>query len=308
MKAVAGGPAAVYLARLARGSRPTMRASLRLIACYVSGERKCENAFPWHELTYRQTAAVRSYLADNYAPNTANKMLAALRGVLREAWRLGLMDAEAFQRAADLGRIRGESLPRGRALSAGELSALFDVCARGRGKAGPRDAALLGLLYGGGLRRAEAVALNLNDWKPEEAAVAVLSSKGRKSRLVPLPHGAAEAVRSWVRVRGADPGPLLLAVPKGGWRIEKRRLQEETVRLILRRRARQARIDDCSPHDMRRTFVSDLLDHGADLATVQRLAGHSNPQTTTRYDRRGEAAKRKAADMIHVPFHGRGGD
>ena len=72
----------------------------------------------------------------------------------------------------------------------------------------------------------------------------------------------------------------------------------------LARRAKQAGIGECSSHDLRRSFVSAALEGGADIAMVQRLAGHASPVTTARYDRRPEHAGAQAARVVHVPFTG----
>ena len=147
---------------------------------------------PWAGLRYQHTQAVRAKLAETRAPAGVNKILAAVRGVLREAWRLGLMDAEAYERAADIKSVRGEQLPRGRALGKRELQKLFVACAKDETAAGRRDAALIAVLYGGGLRRSEVVALDLADYRPETAELRIRHGKGQKGRVV-LRHERREA-------------------------------------------------------------------------------------------------------------------
>jgi site-specific recombinase XerD len=91
-------------------------------------------------------------------------------------------------------------------------------------------------------------------------------------------------------------------VNRGGRILTDQRLTGQAIRAILARRAAKANVAALSPHDLRRTFVGDALDRGADLAVLSKLAGHASPTTTARYDRRPEAAKRKAADLLHIPY------
>jgi site-specific recombinase XerD len=193
--------------------------------------------------------------------------------------------------------VTGTRLPAGRGLAAGELRALFTATADGT-PSGSRDAALLAVLYGGGLRREEAVALLVGDYDPEAGSLRV-RGKGGRERIAYATNG--DALDDWLQVRGVEPGPLFVPVDKAG-RLTIRRITGTAVLYLLRRRATAVGVARFSPHDLRRSYVSDLLDAGADISTVQRLAGHTQVTTTQRYDRRGEREKRKAAELLHVPY------
>lgn len=268
----------------------------------LAGEDADPDTLPWSALRYHHTEALRQLLAERYAPATANRHLAALRGVLKVAHRLGQMSAEDYQSAAAVEGIKGTRLPAGRALQPGELRALFIACAADTNRAaGARDAALLAVLYGAGLRRGEAVALDLDDYDRETGQMLVRAGKGNRDRLVYASTGSREALEAWLQVRGLGAGPLFCPVNKGG-RVVMRRMTPPAVRRRTQVRATDASLKAFTPHDLRRTFVGDLLDAGADIVTVQHLAGHSTIATTSRYDRRGEVAKERAAQLLHVPY------
>jgi site-specific recombinase XerD len=131
----------------------------------------------------------------------------------------------------------------------------------------------------------------------------LIRGKGDKERKAYLENGAAQALSDWLVVRGSDPGPVFCRVRKGGRVITGDGLSGEAMRLILEGRQKEAGLAPLTWHDFRRTFVGDLLDDGVDLATVQALAGHADPGTTSRYDRRGEESKRRAARKRFVPYH-----
>jgi integrase/recombinase XerD len=131
----------------------------------------------------------------------------------------------------------------------------------------------------------------------------VFSGKGRKDRLVYVPDGAKEAIRDWLKLRGSRAGPLFCHVNKVG-RVTLRRLSGQGIWHILRKRAGQAGVEPFAPHDLRRSCITNLLASGTEIFVVQQLAGHSDPKTTMRYDRRCEVAKRSAASTLHVSYFG----
>ncbi len=291
----------VYLSQLRVGSRRTMRGALDAIALIASDGTLDAISFPWAELRYQHTQAIYTQLSERYASSTTNKMMAALCRVLEETWKLGQMSAEDYHRAIAIERKTGQRLLQGRALSIGEVQALFNVCAQDSSVKGRRDAALIAVLYGAGLRRSEVAAMDLSDWNNQDNCLTVRSGKGDKDRTTYLDDGAAAALRDWLNWRGEEPGALFYPIRRGG-KVESRQMTDQAVLDILRARGKEAAIASFSPHDLRRTFISNLLDAGADISTVQKLAGHASPVTTTRYDRRGEIAKRKAASLLHTPY------
>lgn len=294
------GPLAVYLDGLSPGSRPTVAQSLEVVARYLSQRKVGADRYPWGTVTYAQAQAARAYVAKRYAPATARKVVSALRGVLRRAWRLGLMSTDEYLRAADLEPVTGTAVPPGRRLGLGEIRALFDACAADQTGRGARDAAIIAVLVGTGIRRREAVDLAVASVNFAAGELEVVG-KGARARRVPLPAGTVAAVEAWLDVRGRKAGPLFYTSNAAGGLYERPLTGSAVYRMLARRRA-QAGIATLSPHDFRRSFVSDLLDAGVDLAVVQRLVGHSGINTTARYDRRGEQAARAAVDLRHVPY------
>ena len=188
------------------------------------------------------------------------------------------MDGEDYQRAAAVRNVKGSRLPAGRALEGGEIRALFAACADGA-PAGARDAAAFAMMFGMGMRRAEVAAARLADYEADSGTLRVIG-KGDKERMVYAAEGGKAALDAWLAVRGTDASPLLAPVTKGGTVQAGDGMTAQALMYRLKRRAKQAAIADCSPHDLRRTFVSSALEAGADLAMVQALAGHASPTTT----------------------------
>ena len=258
---------------------------------------------PWSKLKYEHVQAIVTKLSESLAPATVNKGLAAIRGTMKAAWRLELLTAEDYARVHDVHLVKGSRLPTGRQLSDGEIFTLLSITSKDQSPSGKRDLAILALSYAAGLRRAEVASINLEQLKEEEDFITIrLIGKGNKERLVYLNNGARDFLKAYITVRGSEPGALFYAGRKGGRLINGQRMTDQAIYGVLKKRAEEANVKNVTPHDLRRTFVSNMLDLGVDLTTVSALAGHANVQTTAKYDRRGEESKKKAARALKLPF------
>jgi site-specific recombinase XerD len=272
--------------------------------------------------TWRAGRPMTKGLVESYAvrlrdqdrsPNTINRALASVRWwarrladlVFEEPLPKAQRDEIVLQatRVAAVHDVKGERDLRGRHLAADELQALLRACHADASPAGARDAAMIALAWSTGMRRSEITGLRLNDIKQQADHWDIqVFGKGNKQRTAYL-YSGGRWLQAWLKRRGSEPGPVFCRVRKDGDLVLGRRLSEDGLAKILRRRGLEAALaDDVHWHDFRRTFAGNLLDEGVDLATVQRLLGHTSPTTTSNYDRRGEATRRRAATKITVPF------
>jgi integrase/recombinase XerC len=211
-----------------------------------------------------------------YAPATAARKLSAVRGAYEWMRERGVLERNPA--ALVPGPRRARTLPA--TLSAAEIERVL-AAAAGTDPRGLRDRAVLELLYGCGLRAAEVCDLALADLRLDAGSVRV-TGKGGKQRVVPLGRAAAAALERYVgrgRPRLGAPGaPGRLFVSVRG-----RPLHPSDVRRLLLRALHRAGVADRSPHALRHTFATHLLEGGADLRSIQHLLGHASVGTTQVY-------------------------
>ena len=292
-------PVRAYLDTLSPDGRRAARSALNGVAAMATGGQANAETLAWERLQHRDTAGIRALLIDaDYAPSSCRTKIGVLRGVLKSAWRLELMDTENYQMAVSLGSILGSNdSASGHALSIDELRRLFEACARDSNAAGRRDAAAFALMAGWGLRPSETVALELRDLNEHDGIIRLFGRGCIEREVLPL-NGATRALTAWLAVRGRDSGCMLCHVRKGGQAVPGVRMTTQALAKRLSLRVVQADIEHCSPKDMRRTYITQLLNSGLDHLAVQKMAGYMSAQTTALYDGSRERAERAAAEIM----------
>jgi integrase/recombinase XerC len=232
---------------------------------------------------------VRAYLAALHSrgldPTSVARKLAAVRSWWRFLVRRGVVDQNPALRI----RAPRPSRKLVSFLPIDETVALMEARLP---RSTPRDTAIVELLYASGLRVSELVGLDLADVDLAGMTVRVLG-KGNKERIVPFGSAAGRALHGHLGERGGD-GGALFRNRRGG------RLTVRSVHTIVRRRAAAAGIGRrVSPHTLRHTFATHLLDSGADLRMIQELLGHSRLSTTQRYTHVGSDQLMRIYDAAH---------
>lgn len=212
--------------------------------------------------------------SQGYAPSTIARRLASLRSYFRFLRRRGVVSSDP---AAGLRNPKqARRLPR--LLRVDEVIRLLDTVPVDT-PAGVRDRAMLETLYGGGLRVSELVGLDLADLDLESELVRV-RGKGRRERLGPIGQMANAWIRRWIPLREPKvPREPALFLNQRGTRLTAR----SVGRLLEQHLARAGLADAASPHTLRHSFATHLLDSGADLRSVQELLGHRKLTTTQIY-------------------------
>jgi tyrosine recombinase XerC len=269
-----------HLQRQVRASPHTVRAYHRDVAQFLDTvhERTGREPTP-ADLDVRQVRAHLATLHGKRATATLARKLSALRRFGEFLRREGAAEDNAV--ALVQNPKRGQRLPV--ALPVTDVTAMIEAPAPDDPRA-RRDRAVLEVLYGAGLRVSECVGLDLSHlrWEGERLLVRVVRGKGGKDRIVPLGRPAARALREYLElrsrlVRPKSPAEAVFLGNRGG------RLSDRQVRYLVEQRSTEQAHATISPHGLRHSFATHLLDSGCDLRTIQSMLGHASLSTTQRY-------------------------
>ena len=295
-------PVVLYLERLAPSSRQTMRYVLQDAADRLGVEDVTIDEFPWHQLQPGHiTALVAALRADGYAPNTSSLYVNAIRGVMNQAWQQSLITQDHLLKIRAVKAGGGTRLRKGRNLRRTLIRELMDVCAADPRPQGLRDAAIIAILYGSGMRKSESVNLELSQINVAERSLQVMG-KGNKELIKFAPAWAFEKLEAWLAFRrahlpeGVDDDDFLFNRIRRGNHITRERITKHAIYYIAKQRGKQVGVN-IMPHDFRRSFITRVIEE-YDVSIAQKLAHHANIATTVSYDMRDDNERRNATDRF----------
>jgi integrase len=219
---------------------------------------------------------------EDLAPSTVNVRLAAVRKLVSEAQKSGMLTHEEAANLTDIPNVKEKGTRLGNWLTKEQARELLGVPDRSTVK-GKRDYVILALLLGCALRRRELASLTLEDIQMRENRWVIIDlvGKGGRVRTVAIPVWVKKGIDLWQEAGGIEKGPLLRSVSKGGEVGES--LSDWAIWSVVAEAAKEIGIERFGAHDLRRTCAKLCRKAGGDLEQIKFLLGHSSIQTTERY-------------------------
>jgi site-specific recombinase XerD len=244
----------------------------------------------WDRVNYTDAINMRSALmraktahGNTLSPATVNHTIIAFRQMAKIAWLMGIIDHEQHSVLKSIEQMPGTREKIRDLPMPSDVEALIDSCFEDPTSAGARDAAIITLAFGAGLRRSEITNIIYPDHLIYSQSALQVIGKGNKQRLMPLAPYMIDIIDTWVKdVRGEQRGPLFHRIRKNG-DIQSEKLTPQAIRFILEQRCLKAGVKIIRPHDARSAYGTNLLNNGTDIITVRNLLGHSSVTTTERY-------------------------
>lgn len=281
-------------------SSETRRAYARWMAHF--SEWRTEAA-PDQPITYDFIINYMDMLKEDYTPSSRAQALAAIKSLCttihkqdREA--IDLYTCTVIQ---GIKSDKHRSALQGKMIPDEDIAALLEVGRRDKKLAGLRDSSIIALLHSTGMRRAECAGLNLADYDSDESKILIRETKKKEDRVSYLTEGATYHLQNWLSLRQLIPGPVYWRTKKGGDLWYGKGISGAAIYNIIRQRCKQAGVEAYTPHDFRRTLISNLLDQQVDISLVSKIVGHSSAAMTAKYDRRDDERMRAAIGKIYTP-------
>lgn len=220
---------------------------------------------------------------DKLSPSTVNVRLSAMRKLVTEAQRNGMLSSGEAENLSGVPNMREKGIRLGNWLTREQAKELLQVPDRSKLK-GKRDYVILALLVGCALRRQELASLYIEDIQMREGrwVIADLRGKGGRVRTVAVPIWVKQGINAWTTAAEIEDGRLLRSVSKSG-KLNGDTLSDWAVWSVVEQSAKQIGIEHFGAHDLRRTCAKLCRKAGGDLEQIKFLLGHSSIQTTERY-------------------------
>lgn len=294
-------PYALYLSRLAPNSKRSIESQMRSIGRLMDWPDTVIG-MRLSSVDYQQAMQIRALLIhEQWSARSINRAMTAIKSIVKVAALMGKADMQQVAHISSITNMK-HGAHQGNPLTAEQVSELFEILTRRKGMYGLRTVAIFALFLGTGLRRSELAALTLADYDSLTSTLTVIAGKGNKSRVLFLPEWVEQHISAWLKLRGRYAGYLICKCSITGKLDVSEPVSSDTLYRLVKDRLIDIGVTNASPHDLRRTFITRLLEQNVDINTVRQMAGHADISTTTIYDKRGDAFMREAAAALnYVP-------